>query len=467
MSTTTAAPAGRPDDRTTGPVFDLIIIGAGPAGYVAAERAGAAGKRVLLIEREEHLGGVCLNWGCVPTKALLACAKMFYHASHGDSFGVTGTVQFDFAKALTRKQKTQDGLRAGIKGLMKKFKVEVVRGEAKLTAKNAVTVGATTYTAANILVCTGSRPAKPPIPGLTLPHVCDSSAILELTALPKRLVIIGGGVIGVEFACFFASVGVAVEVVELLTEITPGIDPDCAKTLRAELTAKGVTFHLGRKVAKVTAEAVHHTDAAGADEKAIAADRVLVCIGRTPNTDGLGLEAVGVDVRNRIIQVDERCRTNVPGIYAAGDCASRIMLAHVGSRMGEVAVRDMLGDQDRMRWHAIPGVIYTSPEVAGVGLTEAQAKEQGIAVTVASWNLAANGRFLAEFTGKGLIKAILRKEDGVLLGVHGVGGGVSEQVAGWAAMIEAEFRLRELTELVFPHPTVSEALRDAAWTVAH
>ena len=447
--------------------FDLIVIGAGPAGYVAAERAGAAGKRVLLIEREEHLGGVCLNWGCVPTKALLACAKVYYQASHGDAYGVSGAVQFDLAKAMARKQKTQDGLRMGIKGLMKKFKVEVQRGEAKLTGKNAVQVGDTTYQAANILVCTGSRPAKPPIPGLTLPHVCDSSAILNITALPKRLVIIGGGVIGVEFACFFASVGVAVEVVELLPEITPGIDGDCAKTLRTELTGKGVTFHLGRKVSKVTAEAVHHTDAQGQDEKSIAADTVLVCIGRTPNTDNLGLEAVGVDVRNRLIQVDDRCRTNVPGIYAAGDCASRIMLAHVGSRMAEVAVRDMLGEKDRMRWHAIPGVIYTSPEVAGVGLTEAQAKEQGLAVTVANWNLAANGRFLAEFSGKGQIKAILRKDDGVLLGVHGVGGGVSEQVAAWAAMIEAEFRLQELTELVFPHPTVSEALRDAAWTVAH
>jgi dihydrolipoamide dehydrogenase len=176
---------------------------------------------------------------------------------------------------------------------------------------------------------------------------------------------------------------------------------------------------------------------------------------------------VGVDVKNRLIQVDERCRTNVPGIWAAGDCASRIMLAHVGSRMAEVAVRDLCGESDRMRWSAIPGVIYTSPEVAGAGLTEEAAKAQGIPVKIAKWNLAANGRFLAEFSGKGLVKAVLHEKTGVLLGVHGVGGGVSEQVAAWSAMIEAEFRLRELTELVFPHPTVSEALRDAAWMLAH
>lgn len=446
---------------------DLIVIGAGPAGYVAAERAGAHGKKVLLVEREEHLGGVCLNWGCVPTKALLACAKTYYNASHGAAYGVSAdNVRFDLAVAMARKQKVQDGLRQGIRGLMKKFKVEVVQGTAKLVAKDTVEVGGARHQAKAILVCTGSRPAKPPIPGLDLPHVKDSSAILGLTALPKRLVVIGGGVIGVEFACFFASVGVAVEVVELMPEITPGIDTECAKILREELAAKGVKFHLGHKVTKVTAEAVHHVDAAGV-ETATASDTVLVCIGRTPNTDGLGLETVGVDVKNRLVQVDERCRTNVPGIWAAGDCASRIMLAHVGSRMAEVAVRDMCGESDRMRWNAIPGVIYTSPEVAGAGLTEEAAKAQGIPVRVAKWNLAANGRFLAEFSGKGLVKAVLHEKTGVLLGVHGVGGGVSEQVAAWSAMIEAEFRLRELTELVFPHPTVSEALRDAAWTMAH
>lgn len=445
------------------PDFDIIIIGAGPGGYVAAERAGAAGKKVCLIEREEHLGGVCLNWGCVPTKTLLASSKAYYSATHGEAFGVTAEgVKFHLDKAMARKKQVQDGLRTGIRGLMKKFKVEVLRGSATLTAKDTVQIGDRTITAANIIIATGSRPAKPPIPGADLPHVVDSSGILEVAKLPKELAVVGGGVIGLEFACFFAQVGVKVNVIEFLPEIAPSIDAEVAKTLRTELEAKGVVFHLGHKVLKIEADAVV---AQGAAEVRIPADLVLVCTGRVPNSEGLGLEKVGVEVRRGAIAVNEQLQTNVPGIYAIGDVNAKSMLAHTASRQGEVAVNTICGQSDRMRYKAIPGVIYTSPEVAGVGLTEAQAKADGIPVEVVKWPFAANGRFLAEYSGKGFLKAVLHKDTHALLGVHAVGGAVSEMSFGWAAMIEAEFTVKELKELVFPHPTVNEALRDAVFTL--
>lgn len=447
--------------------YDLIILGAGPAGYVAAERAGALGKKVLLVEREEHLGGVCLNWGCIPTKTLLASAKAFYGATHGEAYGVTvEKAVFHLDKAMARKVAVQNGLRTGIRGLMKKFKVEVVRGQAAVLAPDRIAVAGTEYQGDAILVATGSRPARPPIPGIDLPHVVDSSGILGIATLPKRLAIVGGGVIGVEFACFFASVGVEVTVVEFLSEITPSIDAEVSALLRKELEAKGVRFHLGHKVARITGESVVHLDATGAEQN-LPADLVLVCTGRVPNSDGLGLEQVGVDIKRGAIQVDERMRTNVPGIWAAGDVTAKSMLAHTASRQAEVAVNNLFGAADRMRYRAIPGVIYTSPEVAAVGFSEAQAKAEGLPVTIAKWNLAANGRFLAEHTGKGLIKAVLHAETRQLLGVAAIGGAVSEMAFGWAAAIEAEFRVDELKQLVFPHPTVSESLRDAVMTISH
>lgn len=446
---------------------DLIVIGAGPAGYVAAERAGARGKKVLLIEREEHLGGVCLNWGCIPTKTLLHSAKVYHQATHAQDLGVVVSgATFDWSAAQARKRQVQDQLRSGIRGLMKKHGVTVVRGEARLVGRGAVAVGDQVHHAADLLIATGSRPARPPIPGIDLPQVVDSTGVLGLTQAPQRLVIVGGGVIGLEFACVFASIGTAVTVIEALDEVAPGIDPEAAKLLRGELTAKGVTFHLGHRVLRIEAEAVVHADRSGAEQRS-SGDRVLVCTGRRPNTEGLGLEAQGVDVQRGAITVDDHGRTNVPGIWAAGDVTGRLMLAHVASRQAEVVVDRLCGGADHMRWRAIPSVVYTSPEVAAVGWSEAQAKERGLPVQVAKWPLAANGRFLAEGGSKGLCKAVFHAQTRQLLGVTLVGGACAEMVGGFAAAIEAELRIDELTEVVFPHPTVSESLRDAAWSARH
>lgn len=440
---------------------DLIIIGGGPAGYVAAERAGARGLKTILIEAD-RLGGVCLNCGCIPSKALLGAAKRFYDATHGEPYGLTVTgATFDFGQAQAHKTQVMDTLRKGVTGLMRKHKIEVIEGRATLRSDRTVAVGERVLSAPNILLATGSSPARPPIPGADLPHVVDSTGLLNLATLPKQLVIVGGGIIGCEFACCFGSLGVPVTVIEMLPEICPTVDPDIARILRTELGRKGVTFHTGARVEAITADAVRF-NADGASHSA-AADVVLLATGRRPNVRGLGLETARVDFDDRGVRIDDRCATNVPGIWAAGDITGRTWLAHAASRMAEVVVHQLTGRPDRMRYDGIAGVIYTSPEVATVGLTEAQAQARGLPVRAAKLPLTVSGRFLADQAGgRGLVKVVVHAETGVLLGVHLIGGACSEMIFGAAAMIESEFRVRELEDLVFPHPTVSELIRETA-----
>ena len=444
--------------------FDLIVIGAGPAGYVSAERAAARGMKVLLVE-SRRLGGVCLNEGCIPSKTLLNSAKIYRYAMHSEAYGVRATgVEFDLTKVMARKTQVMDTLRNGIAGLMRKSKIEVVLGTAKLQAERKVAINGQIYQAKNILISTGSSPAKPPIPGCDLPGVLDSTGILNLEKLPKSVVIIGGGVIGCEFACFFGSVGVPVTVIEMLPEICPQMDKDITKNLRAELSKKNVTFHTGAKVLEITADTVRF-EKEGKPES-VARDIVLVSTGRMPNVKGLGLEELRLDFDQRGIRVDDRCATNVPGIWAAGDCTGKAWLAHTATRMGEVAVNNMSGRPDRYRSNAIPGVVYTVPEIATVGLGEDEAKKAGIPVKVGKMPMSASGRYLAEHAEeRGQVKVILHAETGVLLGVHMIGGACSEMIWGAAALIEAEFRAKEIEEIVFPHPTVSELIRDTIFTI--
>ena len=444
--------------------FDLIVIGGGPAGYVSAERAAARGMKVLLVE-SRRLGGVCLNEGCIPSKTLLNSAKIYRYAMHSEAYGVRATgVEFDLTKVMARKTQVMDTLRNGIAGLMRKSKIEVVLGTAKLQAERKVEINGQIYQAKNILISTGSSPAKPPIPGCDLPGVLDSTGILNLEKLPKSVVIIGGGVIGCEFACFFGSVGVPVTVIEMLPEICPQMDKDLTKNLRGELSKKDVTFHTGAKVLEITADTVRF-EKEGKPES-VARDIVLVSTGRMPNVKGLGLEELRLDFDQRGIRVDDRCATNVPGIWAAGDCTGRAWLAHTATRMGEVAVNNMSGRPDRYRSNAIPGVVYTVPEIATVGLGEDEAKKAGIPVKVGKMPMSASGRYLAEHAEeRGQVKVILHAETGVLLGVHMIGGACSEMIWGAAALIEAEFRAKEIEEIVFPHPTVSELIRDTIFTI--
>jgi len=446
--------------------YDLIIIGAGPGGYVAAERAGEQGKKVLLIEKGE-LGGVCLNCGCIPSKTLLNAAKVYHYAAHGEAYGVKADrPTFDLAAVMARKRKVVATLRKGVAGLMQRNKVTVVNGAARLVSNRSVRVGDEVYEGEHIMIATGSSPARPPIPGIENDCVYDSTRLLDIDTMPERLVVVGGGVIGCEFACFFGTLGVPVTVIEMLPEICPSVDPEIAKILRQELSRRNITFHVGARVESIGDGAV--TFAVDDKQETIEAGHVLVAAGRTCNVEGLGLEDLKVDVDRRGIKIDETCATNVPGVYAVGDVTGRQWLAHAASRMGEVVVHNLCGRPDRFRCDAIPGVIYTTPEVATVGLTEEQARAREIPVKTGKMPMAASGRFLAEHDGeRGLCKVVVHAGTNALLGVHMIGGACSEMIFGAAAMIETEMRVREIEEIVFPHPTVSELIRETLLAASH
>ena len=441
-------------------MYDCIIIGAGPGGYVAAERAGAHGKRVLLIEKE-HLGGVCLNRGCIPTKSLLHAAKVYQQAQKSEQFGVScSDIRFDLARAMAWKKEVIETLRKGVAFQMKRHNVEVLEGEAHLIGANAVEVGGKEYRAGNLIIATGSSPVHLPIPGKESAPVLDSTEILEVTDLPKSIAIIGGSYIGMEFASFFASVGVEVSVVEMMPEIIPFMDPEIAAMLRKSLS--DVTFHLGSRVESFDGNRV--TFSHGDSHGSIDAERILMAVGRAPNVQAVEVDKIGLDYDRKGIRVNDRMQTNVPTVYAIGDVTGKSLLAHSASRMGEVAVSAMLGRRDRMRFHAIPWVVYTNPEVAGCGMSEDDARKEGRSVKVAKLQLRANSRYTAEHPReRGICKVIVDEQTDVILGVHLLGAGTSEIIYGAAAMIEAELRVQDVKEIVFPHPTVSEIIRDTLW----
>ena len=457
---------------------DLAIIGGGPGGYVAAERAGARGLSVVLFDKKE-LGGVCLNEGCMPTKTLLYSAKIYESALHGDKYGITASgVTFDFAKIIDRKNKVVRKLVGGVGAKMKAHKVEVVKGLATITGRGAdgiaIACEGKEYKAANLLICTGSEAFVPPIPGIAEAQaggiVLTNREILDLKEQPKSLVVIGGGVIGMEFASFFNSLGADVTVIEMLPEILGGLDAEISAMLRDIYAKKGVKFHLSCKVTKVEGNKVTFTDSsAAAAEHTVAGDKILMSVGRKPVTTGFGLEKLGVVVERGGIKVDDRMRTNIPGVYAAGDVKGFSMLAHTASREGEVVVNNLTGGSDTkrdiMRYNAIPGVVYTNPEVAGAGLTFEAAKAKGIACRELKLPMAYAGRFIAENEGgAGLCKVVVGEKHGQVLGVHMLGNPASEIIHSACIAIEAELTVRELQEVIFPHPTVSEIIKEAVFT---
>ena len=459
-------------------MYDLAVIGGGPGGYVAAERAGAAGLSVILFEKRE-LGGVCLNEGCIPTKTLLYSAKVYDYARHGDKYGVNVEgASLDFGAVFKRKTKVVKKLVGGVKLKMKENAVEVVKEEAVIRGKGddgyILACGETVYEARNILVCTGSEAAVPPIPGLREGLggvVVTNREILALEAQPESLVVIGGGVIGMEFASFFNSIGTKVTVVEMLPKILGPMDDEISAMLQAQYAKKGVEFHLNCQVVAVEGNEVVYSDAEG-NTCRVAGDKILVSVGRRANLQGIGLENIGVELalnpagRPYGIKVDDRMRTSVPGVYAAGDVTGFSMLAHTASREGEVAVNTILGKEDSMHYNAIPGVVYTNPEVAGVGVTEAEAAQKGLDCTVLKLPMAYAGRFVAENErGEGVCKVIVDKQSHVVLGVHMLGNPCSEMIHGACIAIEQKMTAEQLQEVVFPHPTVSEIVKETVFTL--
>ena len=456
--------------------FDLIVMGGGPAGYNAAERAAHHGMKTLVCE-ERALGGVCLNEGCIPTKTLLYSAKIYDYARHGEKYGVTVSgASVDHAAVVDRKDRVVKTLVSGVAAKMKGAGVTVVSATAEIIGKTdegfKVSCGGSEYTAPKLLVCTGSEAVIPPIPGLRESYAAGFAVtnreILDLRKLPARVVVVGGGVIGLEMASYFNSVGSEVTVVEMLTKIAGPTENEISSILEKNYAKKGVKFILGAKVAEVSGNAQGGSIKYEKDGKTeeIKCDLVLVSTGRRARTKGIGLETVGVLTERGAIVTDERCRTSVPGIWAAGDVNGKVMLAHTAYREGEVAVSDMCGIKDSVDYRSIPSVIYTNPEVASVGETKESAAKAGIDAEEAVLSLRYSGRYVAENEGgDGIVKVVYGKEHHEILGVHMIGSYASEIIYGAAAMVARRQRVEDVQKLVFPHPTVCEVIREAVFTI--
>ena len=444
-------------------IYDLAIIGGGPAGYNAAERAAQAGLNVIIFETN-RMGGVCLNEGCIPTKTLLHTSKMLSYIRDIHKYGIqTSDPTYDYSVIYNRKNKVIDMLVSGVENRLKKHKVKVVQGHAQMEPKNndqfVIKVAGDSFHSKNIMIATGASPIIPSIPGLAQAPMLTSKELLDLQHVPSSLVVIGGGYIGLEFAGFYAALGTQVTVVEMQDEVSPGMDREVSKWLRQALVKQGIKFQLKSKVTRVEGNQVMIETEKG--EQVLKGEKILVSVGRKPNLEGYGLENLGVELEKGGIKVDVQGRTNIPGVFAAGDVNGKSLLAHTAYREGEVVVNTITGKNDQVRYHTIPGVIYTNPEVASVGYSEEMAVEKGVEYVVKKLPMSYSGRFLAENEGKqGYCKILAGKKYGEILGVHLLGGVCSEMIYGAALMMENEFRISDAQELVFPHPTVSEVIRE-------
>ncbi|MBC7254788.1 MAG: dihydrolipoyl dehydrogenase [Chloroflexi bacterium] len=447
---------------------DIAIIGAGPGGYVAALRAAQLGAKVICIEKD-RLGGVCLNWGCIPTKALLHCAEVFREVERAPRFGVrVGEVSFDWRAAQAHKERVVAQMTSGVEKLLARAGVEILRGEAHFLRANALEVrladGRETVSAETILIATGSRPLQVPIPGLDDPGILDSTAALALEALPQSLCIIGSGAIGTEFASLFATLGVRVALVEMMPRLVPQMDASIGEGLAWSLSNQGVEVRTSTRVTRVERIAegylVHIEGPDG--EARLEAEKVLSAIGRTPDVEHLGLEAIGLRPTRQGIRVDDSMRTAVPGVYAIGDVAAEgPMLAHVAMHQGVVAVEHALGLGSRMDYRAVPSCIYSLPEAASVGLTEEQARSAGYDVRVGLFALANNGKAAAMGEMDGFAKVVAEGKYGAILGVHIVGPHASDLIMEGTLAVGLEATWGELERAIHPHPALSEALAEA------
>ena len=448
---------------------DIAIIGAGPGGYVAAIRATQLGAKVVCIEKQS-IGGVCLNWGCVPTKALLHSAEVLATARSADACGISvGEPTFDWPKIQARKNKIVTQLTSNVARLMERAGVQTLMGEATFARSDTLSIqldaGQETVVADKIIIATGSRPMQVPIPGLDGPNVIDSTGALSLDALPGSIGIIGGGAIGLEFASLFNTFGVNVTVIEMLPTLAPLVDRSIGEGLAWSLGNQGIDIRTSTRVTRLDhqgEECVISMQSADSEEQ-VTVDRVLAAIGRSPNIEGLGLEAIGIQPTRKGIQVDDRMRTVVPNVYAIGDVAlDGPMLAHVASHQGIVAVEDALGHVARMDYTAVPSCIFTLPEAASVGLSEEQAREAGHDVQVGLFALANNGKALAMGETDGFVKIVSEAKHGAVLGVHIVGPHASDLILEGTMAISLEATLTEIEHTIHSHPTLGEAISEAA-----
>lgn len=445
-------------------IYDIAVIGGGPAGYTAAEKAGKAGLKVIIFEKEA-LGGVCLNEGCMPTKTLLHSAKLYDHLVEASRYGVTvENTAISLDQVIKRKQRIVRRLTVGVRQKLTAQNVEQVLSEAKILGGDKgenikIEAGGETYLAKKLILCAGSIAFVPPISGLDKREYWTSREALENKDVPVSLAIIGGGVIGTEFASFFNSLGVKVTVVEMLPEILGNMDKELSKMLREDLTKKGIEFHIEAKVVEVTADKViAETKEGGKIE--IPAEKLLLSTGRIPSVKELGVESLNLEMFGRGLKVNEQMQTSDSRVYACGDITGQSLLAHTAIREAEVAINTILGKQDAMSYKAIPSVIYTSPEVAGVGMTAEAMEAKGEEYRELQLPMAYAGRFMVENeTGGGVAKIVVDAND-VVVGCHMLGSPASEIIVVAGVAIEKGFTLDEFKRIIFPHPTVGEILHD-------
>lgn len=444
--------------------YQVIIIGGGPAGYTAAEAAGKAGLSVLLFEKQ-NLGGVCLNEGCIPTKTLLYSAKTYDGAKHASKYAVTvSEASFDLSKIIARKSKVVRKLVLGVKSKLTSNNVTIINGEATILDKNKICCGEEIYECDNLILCTGSETFIPPISGIDTVSYWTHREALDNKELPASLAIVGGGVIGMEFASFFNSLGVKVTVIEMMDEILGGMDKELSALLRADYAKRGITFLLSTKVVSLaqSEEGVLVSYENADDAGNVTAEKLLMSVGRRPVTKGFGLENLNLQRTERgSILVNGQMESSLPGVYVCGDLTGFSLLAHTAVREAEVAVHAILGKTDTMSYRAIPGVVYTNPEIAGVGQTEESLIAKGIAYRAVKLPMAYSGRFVAENEGVNGVCKVLLGDDDTILGAHVLGNPASEIITLAGMAIEMKLKAAEWKKIVFPHPTVAEIFREA------
>ncbi|WP_296865900.1 dihydrolipoyl dehydrogenase [Thermosyntropha sp.] len=441
---------------------DLVVIGGGPGGYVAAIRAAQLGMNVALVEKDE-VGGTCLNRGCIPTKAYFQNAKAVWTIKKAEDFNIeVGSFSFNMQKAKERKDSIVRNLVSGVKQLLEANKVELIKGEASLSSSDTVIVNDEEIKAKNILIATGSVPARLNIEGADLEGVITSDEALELTEIPSRFTIIGGGVIGLEFACIFSAFGSKVTVIEYMPNILPTLDKEISKRTGVFLKKQNIDVYTNAAVTKIEKEdknlLVYVQGKKG--DIIIESDMVLMSTGRKPCTEGLNLDKVGIETERDFIKVDENYQTSVKGIYAIGDVIGGQMLAHKASEEGIVAVEKMVGINASVHYHAVPGCIFTFPEIATVGISEEEAAAQGISYKVGKFQFAANGKAMTMGEAEGLVKVIADEND-VIIGLHIIGPHASDLILEGTMMVKNRMKVKEVIGTIHPHPTLGEAIMEA------